>query len=82
LRQDLGDFFVGVDVKVASSEALAVMTTLILPLLRSSLCQSAEFDDRVVEVSSHPTAKGNDHALAIGGLADFKVGDDVICDVC
>jgi len=51
--------------KVASSEALAVMTTLILPLLRSSLCQSgAEFDDRVVEASSHLTAKGNDHAFA------------------
>jgi len=48
LRQDL-IFLVGVmfDCLIRS----AAVMTLILPLLRSSLCQSgAEFDDRVVEL--------------------------------
>ena len=41
----------------------------------------AEFDDGVVEVSSYLPAEGNDHAFAaIGSLADFKVGDDVVGD--
>ena len=41
----------------------------------------AKFDNLLVEIGSHQTAKGNDHTFAtIGSLADFKVGDDILSD--
>jgi len=85
LRQDLAIFLVGVvfyEVALIRSAGshddfnFAAVEVVTVPV-------GAEFDNGIVKVGSYLTAEGDDHAFAaIGSLADFKMGDDVVGDGC